>query len=119
MEFKDYYAILGVKPEDDDKAIKTAYRKLARQYHPDVSKHKDAEAKFKDIAEAYDVLGLSPSPWDQLPPALKSQLASILTEINTIASSRGISKGTPEFEALASEVFLQHGFSSKISTNPG
>jgi curved DNA-binding protein len=56
MEFKDYYAILGVKPEDDDKTIKTAYRKLARQYHPDVSKHKDAEAKFKEVAEAYEVL---------------------------------------------------------------
>ena len=38
MEFKDYYKILGVKPEDDKKALKTAYRRLARKYHPDESK---------------------------------------------------------------------------------
>ncbi len=56
MEFKDYYAVLGVEPAADDKAIKTAYRKLAREYHPDVSKHPDAENKFKDVAEAYEVL---------------------------------------------------------------
>ncbi len=57
MEFKDYYAILEVKPEDDKKAIKTAYRRLARKYHPDVSKEHDAEAQFKLVAEAYEVLG--------------------------------------------------------------
>lgn len=57
MEFKDYYDILGVKPEDDKKAIKTAYRRLARKYHPDVSKEQGAEAQFKLIAEAYEVLG--------------------------------------------------------------
>lgn len=56
MEFKDYYAVLGVDPAADDKAIKTAYRKLAREYHPDVSKHADAENRFKEVAEAYEVL---------------------------------------------------------------
>ncbi|MFI8417261.1 curved DNA-binding protein [Serratia sp. NPDC078593] len=56
MEFKDYYAILGVKPSDDLKAIKTAYRRLARKYHPDVSQEPNAEAQFKDVAEAYEVL---------------------------------------------------------------
>jgi curved DNA-binding protein len=56
MEFKDYYAVLGVEPTADDKAIKTAYRKLAREYHPDVSKHPDAENRFKEVAEAYEVL---------------------------------------------------------------
>lgn len=56
MEFKDYYAILEVKPSDDIKAIKTAYRRLARKYHPDVSTEADAEARFKDVAEAYEVL---------------------------------------------------------------
>lgn len=56
MEFKDYYAVLGVSPDADDKTIKTAYRKLARQYHPDVSSHMDAEEKFKEVAEAYEVL---------------------------------------------------------------
>ena len=56
MEFKDYYKILGVSTDADLKAIKTAYRKLARKYHPDVSTEKDAEKQFKDVAEAYEVL---------------------------------------------------------------
>ncbi len=56
MDFKDYYKILGVEPTADDKAIKAAYRKLARKYHPDVSKEKDAESKFKDASEAYEAL---------------------------------------------------------------
>lgn len=56
MEFKDYYKILGVDTTADDKIIKTAYRKLARKYHPDVSDHHDAENRFKEITEAYNVL---------------------------------------------------------------
>ena len=56
MEFKDYYKILGVEPDANLKAIKTAYRKLARKYHPDVSEHKDAENKFKEVAEAFAAL---------------------------------------------------------------
>ncbi len=56
MEFKDYYQALGVAPEADEKAIKTAYRKLARKYHPDVSDDPDAENRFKDVVEAYEVL---------------------------------------------------------------
>jgi curved DNA-binding protein len=56
MEFKDYYALLGVAPEADDTAIKAAYRKLARKYHPDVSREPGAEEKFKEVAEAYEVL---------------------------------------------------------------
>ena len=56
MEYKDYYAALGVEPEATPDEIKRAYRKLARKYHPDVSKEKDAEARFKDLAEAYEVL---------------------------------------------------------------
>lgn len=56
MDFKDYYKILGVEPTADDKAIKAAYRKLARKYHPDVSKERDAEDKFKEANEAYEAL---------------------------------------------------------------
>ncbi|MBS1714347.1 MAG: J domain-containing protein [Armatimonadetes bacterium] len=54
---KDYYAVLGVPKDADDKAIKTAYRKLARKYHPDVNPNDPtAEAKFKEVGEAYAVL---------------------------------------------------------------
>jgi len=56
MELKDYYAIMGVERTDSLKTIKTAYRRLARKYHPDVSKESDAEARFKEIAEAWEVL---------------------------------------------------------------
>ncbi len=56
MEYKDYYQILGVSRHASQTEIKHAYRKLARKYHPDVSKEANAEAKFKDIGEAYDVL---------------------------------------------------------------
>jgi curved DNA-binding protein len=58
MDFKDYYAVLGVKPDADDQTIKTAYRKLARQYHPDVNAgDPQAEERFKAINEAYEALG--------------------------------------------------------------
>ena len=53
---KDFYKVLGVSKDASDDDIKKAYRKLARKYHPDVNKTKEAEEKFKDISEAYDVL---------------------------------------------------------------
>ncbi len=56
MKYKDYYTILGVERTASADDIKTAYRKLARKYHPDVSKDPEGEAKFKDIAEAYQTL---------------------------------------------------------------
>jgi DnaJ-class molecular chaperone len=56
MEFKDYYKTLGVERSADEKAIKTAYRKLARKYHPDVAKDKSAVGRFQEITEAYEVL---------------------------------------------------------------
>src|SRR5947207_5903351 len=56
MQYKDYYKILGVNREAADDDIKRAYRKLARKYHPDVSKETNAEEKFKNVQEAYEAL---------------------------------------------------------------
>jgi curved DNA-binding protein len=56
MQFKDYYETLGVARGADAEEVKRAYRKQARKYHPDVSKEKNAEEKFKDVQEAYEVL---------------------------------------------------------------
>jgi len=56
MRFKDYYDILGVEPGAGEAEIKTAYRRLARKYHPDVSKEANAEEKFKAVNEAYEAL---------------------------------------------------------------
>jgi curved DNA-binding protein len=56
MQFKDYYEVLGVPPGADADVIKSSYRRLARKFHPDVSKEKDAEERFKAVNEAYEVL---------------------------------------------------------------
>ncbi len=57
MEYKDYYKILGVSKTASEKEIKAAYRRLAKKHHPDINPgNKEAEARFKEIGEAYDVL---------------------------------------------------------------
>ena len=57
VAFKDYYEVLEIPREASEADVKKAYRKLARKYHPDVNKEPDAEAKFKEATEAYEVLG--------------------------------------------------------------
>jgi curved DNA-binding protein len=70
MEFKDYYQTLGVARDASQEQIKKAYRKLARRYHPDVSKEKDAEHRMKELNEAYAVLSDAErrAAYDQLGP---------------------------------------------------
>lgn len=80
MKYKDYYEVLGLTRDADLDQVKKAYRKLAREHHPDMSKAKGAEAKFKDVAEAYatlkdpdkrkayDELGRRPAGEEFVPP---------------------------------------------------
>jgi len=75
VEFKDYYEVLGVPRTASEDQIKKAFRKLARQYHPDVAKNKkQAEEKFKEVNEAYEVLGdpANRKKYDELGPHWKS-----------------------------------------------
>jgi len=74
MQFKDYYHTLGLTRSADAEQVKRAYRKLARKYHPDVSKEKNAEAKFKEVQEAYEVLKdpEKRAAYDQLGPSYRS-----------------------------------------------
>src|SRR5215470_13986884 len=74
VEFKDYYKVLGVPRNASEEDIKKAFRRLARQYHPDVAKNKKgAEEKFKEINEAYEVLGdpAKRKKYDELGPNWK------------------------------------------------
>ena len=68
MEYKDYYKILGVSKTASKEDIRKSYKKLARKYHPDVSKESDAEARFKEVSEAYEVLSdvTKRSEYDQM-----------------------------------------------------
>lgn len=74
MKFRDYYEVLGVPRDASGDEIKAAYRRLARKYHPDVSKESDAEDRFKEVGEAYDVLRDSEkrASYDQLGANWKS-----------------------------------------------
>lgn len=108
MELKDYYATMGVKPTDDLKTIKTAYRRLARKYHPDVSKEADAETRFKEVAEAWEVLSDEQrrAEYDQLwqhrnDPRFHSQ------------SQQGQSYSAEDFDEMFSSIFGQHARQSR------
>src|SRR6516225_1897013 len=56
VEYKDYYEILGIPRDASQDDVRRAYRKLARRYHPDLNQESDAEDRFKEVSEAYEVL---------------------------------------------------------------
>ncbi|WP_171922110.1 curved DNA-binding protein [Salmonella bongori] len=110
MELKDYYAIMGVKPTDDLKTIKTAYRRLARKYHPDVSKEPDAEARFKEVAEAWEVLS------DEQRRAEYDQLWQHRNDPQfnrPFQQHEGQPYNTEDFDDIFSSIFGQHGSHSR------
>jgi curved DNA-binding protein CbpA len=82
MNFKDYYDILGVDRSVTQIEIKRAYRKLARKYHPDVSDVEDAEARFKEVGEAYEVLK------DPEKRAAYDQLGETGRQVNSLSRRR-------------------------------
>ena len=105
MKFKDYYATLGVPPDATTDAIKKAYRKLARKYHPDVSREPLAELRFKEVGEAYAVLK-DPEKrlaYDQMPRPLFSRRESSGTSSSRQPpqSGRNYSSAAREKEATA------------------
>lgn len=114
MELKDYYAIMGVKPTDDLKTIKTAYRRLARKYHPDVSKEPDAEARFKEVAEAWEVLS------DEQRRASMTSYGNTVTIHNLIASSSNTkaSRITPKILMIFSRLFLVSTVAIRTTATP-
>ncbi|MGO2305266.1 MAG: curved DNA-binding protein [Providencia sp.] len=114
MELKDYYTIMGVKRTDDLKTIKTAYRRLARKYHPDVSKEPDAEARFKEIAEAWQVLSDKErrAEYDQLWEHRNDPQFQQYGQGQPNQSYRQQGASPEDFDDIYSSIFGQRGRSS-------
>lgn len=139
MEYKDYYNTLGVKKTATEEEIKSAYRNLARKYHPDVNKDSGAEDKFKDLNEAYQVLsdaekrkkydqfgsewqryqstggqpgGFDWGPWQQSSGGRTSYRTVSQEELNEMFGGMGGMGGMGGFSDFFNTLFGQGGFSS-------
>ncbi len=91
MEKRDYYEVLGLTKSASKDDIKKAYRKLSKQYHPDLNKEPGADEKFKEIAEAYEVLSddQKKARYDQFTTKILTQaLAAVASEAAALAASR-------------------------------
>ena len=111
MEYRDYYKTLGVARTATAEEIKKSYRRLARKYHPDVSKEKDAEQKFKEVQEAYEVLKDTEkrAAYDQLGTGWQS--GQQFRPPPDWASGFEFGGGTRPQGAGGAHVFEEHGFS--------
>lgn len=107
MEFIDYYAVLGVGSAADDKTIKTAYRKLARKYHPDLSKLPDTEEKFKQVAQAYEVLHSADkrAEYDALCDARKNGFNARSQQPDSGFSADNYARGNRDFADFFNSIF--------------
>lgn len=105
MDFKDYYKIMGLTDKATPADIKQAYRKLARKYHPDVSKEHDAEARFKELGEAYEVLSddNKRAEYDQIKSAQAS--GGRRRQARTGADINGVDMSSEEASRQFSEFF--------------
>jgi curved DNA-binding protein len=120
MEYRDYYKILGVERTATADEIKKSYRRLARKYHPDVSKEKDAEARFKEVQEAYEVLKdpEKRAAYDQLGSNWKSgeQFRPPPDWASGFEFRGGPRPGGRQRAGSAEEVFEDEGFSDFFSS---
>lgn len=116
MEYRDYYKILGVTRTATAEDIKKSYRRMARKYHPDVSKEKDAEQKFKELQEAYEVLKdpEKRAAYDQLGSDWKS--GQKFRPPPDWASGFEFSGGTRSRSAGGARAFEDEGFSDFFSS---
>lgn len=108
MAYKNYYAVLGLERTATQDEVKRAYRKLARKFHPDVSKEAGAEDKFKELGEAYEVLGTpeTRAQYDQIGERVNQQQA-----YRTDAGQQGFyqaGNADVDFEELINSIFGKH-----------
>lgn len=116
MEYKDYYKILGVERTADQESIKKAFRRLAAKYHPDRSTEKNAEERFKEINEAYEVLGDTEkrTRYDQLGSSWHAG-----DQFRPPPGWEGKASSSPHFDASFFEHIARRGFNQTSSSGSG